>query len=289
MTAPRNPTSAANSAAVPPRVNGSSRPGAAWASPDTAIARCVAVGRTYGTGDRAVVALYDATCAIGARDRVAIIGPSGSGKSTLLHLLAGLETPSVGQIIWPALGGHPRDGAHRVGLVFQAPSLITSMTVMENVELPMMLADTSAADARQRARSALDLLDLDGLRRDLPQELSGGQAQRVVIARGLAARPRLILADEPTSQLDRHTADHVADVLVQVSEEIDAALVVATHDRTIGGRMRTVWPMHDGRLHPAALINANHPPQPSGGGSALDPPAGNPSSTPHHHTDGDHA
>jgi putative ABC transport system ATP-binding protein len=218
------------------------------------------VGKTFGAGDRAVVAVYDVACAVGARDRVAIIGPSGSGKSTLLHLLAGLETPSTGQITWPALGGHPRDRDHQVGLVFQAPTLIPSMTVLENVELPMLLTDTPAGEARQRARSALDLLDLDGLHRDLPQELSGGQAQRVVIARVLAARPRLILADEPTSQLDRNTADHVADVLVQVSDEIDAALVVATHDRAIGGRMRTIWPMHDGRLHPATtalLADAN--------------------------------
>jgi ABC-type lipoprotein export system ATPase subunit len=218
---------------------------------ESAVARCDGVGRTYGTGDRAVVAVYDATCVVSARDRVAIIGPSGSGKSTLLHLLAGLETPSAGQISWPALDGHPRDGAHRVGLVFQAPTLIPSMTVLENVELPMLLTDTPAREASDRARAALDLLDLDGLRRDLPQELSGGQAQRVVIARVLAARPRLILADEPTSQLDRTTADHVADVLIQVSDEIDAALVVATHDHAIGGRMHTIWPMHDGRLHPA--------------------------------------
>ncbi len=218
---------------------------------DSALARCQGVGRTYGTGERAVVAVYDATCVVLARDRVAIMGPSGSGKSTLLHLLAGLETTSTGQISWPGLEGHPRDGAHRVGLVFQAPTLIPSMTVLENVELPMLLTDTPTGEAADRARAALDLLDLDGLRGDLPQELSGGQAQRVVIARVLAARPRLILADEPTSQLDRHTADHVADVLIQVSDEIDAALVVATHDPAIGARMRTAWPMHDGRLHPA--------------------------------------
>lgn len=214
---------------------------------------CVGTGRTYGTGDRAVVAVYDATCAVGARDTIAIMGPSGSGKSTLLHLLAGLEAPSAGQISWPELGGHPRDGAHRVGLVFQVPSLIPSMTVHENVELPMLLADTPADEARQRARSALDVLGLGALHRDLPQQLSGGQAQRVVIARVLAARPRLILADEPTSQLDRRTADHVADVLIQVSDEIGAALVVATHDPAIGGRMSTVWPMHDGRLRRAPI------------------------------------
>ena len=260
MTQPRNPTSRGATATGQTRVNGPDV--SAFADPDTALARCTSAGRTYGTGDRAAVAVYDATCAVAAGDRVAIIGPSGSGKSTLLHLLAGLETPSAGQISWPALGGHPRDGAHRVGLVFQAPSLIPSMTVLENVELPMLLADTPAGEARQRARSALELLDLDILRDDLPQELSGGQAQRVVIARVLAARPKLILADEPTSQLDRHTADHVADVLVRVSDEISAALVVATHDRAIGGRMSTVWPMHDGRLHPAALTASAADPAP---------------------------
>lgn len=270
------------------RNNRSSAP--APAGPGTALARCAGVGRTYGAGDHAVVAVYDATCAVGPRDKVAIIGPSGSGKSTLLHLLAGLETPSAGQISWPDLGGHPRDGAHRVGLVFQAPSLIPSFTVLENVELAMLLADTEAEEARQRAQSALDLLDLGGLHRGLPQELSGGQAQRVVIARVLAARPRLILADEPTSQLDRQTADHVADVLIQVSDEIGAALVVATHDRAIGGRMTTVWPMRDGRLHAAAAsasVANPHPPQPRGTRSTADPSNVNAFPT-EDHTEGGH-
>ncbi len=241
--------------------------------PDTAVARCVGVGRTYGTGERAVVAVYDVTCSVGAHDRVAIMGPSGSGKSTLLHLLTGLDTPTAGRVSWPALGGHPRDGAYRAGLVFQTPSLIPSMTVLENVELPMLLADTVAVEARDRARAALDVLGLDGLRGDLPQELSGGQAQRVVIARVLAARPRLILADEPTSQLDRRTADHVAEVLLQVSDEIDAALVVATHDQAIATRLSTVWLMLDGRLQrgtdgPLAADTAQAPARFSAGTSA---------------------
>ncbi|MEO8716322.1 MAG: ATP-binding cassette domain-containing protein [Acetobacteraceae bacterium] len=226
---------------------------------DRAVARCVGVGRTYGTGERAVVALYDATCCVGPADRIAIMGPSGSGKSTLLHVLAGLETPTAGQVSWPALGGHPRDGAHRVGLIFQTPTLLPSLTVLENVELPMLLADASAGEARERAHSALDLLELESLHKDLPQELSGGQAQRVVIARVLAARPRLILADEPTSQLDRHTAAHVTDVLIQVSDELGAALVIATHDASIGNQLARTWPMGDGRLHPSS-----HPQGPSG-------------------------
>ncbi|MDT4948668.1 MAG: putative transport system ATP-binding protein [Pseudonocardiales bacterium] len=219
-------------------------------SPLTAqvVAHCVDVGRTYGTGERAVVALYGTTCTIEAGDRVAITGPSGSGKSTLLHLLSGLETPTVGTIEWPALGGNPRDGAQRAGLVFQAPSLIPSLSVLENVELPLLFGGAARDDARTRALEALALLSLDGLQNDLPQELSGGQAQRVVIARVLAARPQLILADEPTSKLDRGNAEHVAQVLLDVSEEIDAALVVATHDPAIARRLDHIWPMRDGRL-----------------------------------------
>ena len=233
---------AASSAATTAGNNGASGPH------DRALIRCTDVGRTYGSGPQAVVAVYGATCTVEAGVRIAIIGPSGSGKSTLLHLLAGLETPTVGQVSWPALGGHPSDPG-TAGLVFQSPSLIPSLTVAENVELPLLLDDHTGGEARDRARAALNLLDLDALRDDLPQELSGGQAQRVVIARVLAARPRVILADEPTSKLDRGTADHVADVLVQVADETGAALVVATHDRAIGARLRQVWPMLDGRLH----------------------------------------
>jgi putative ABC transport system ATP-binding protein len=136
-----------------------------------------------------------------------------------------------------------------VGLVFQAPSLIPSLTVLENVELPLLFADCDPDQARSRAADALALLDLETIREDLPQELSGGQAQRAVIARVIAARPRLILADEPTSQLDRDNADHVAEVLLRASDAIGAALVVATHDPTIAGRLRQRWPMQDGRLH----------------------------------------
>jgi ABC-type lipoprotein export system ATPase subunit len=220
--------------------------------PDQPLVSCVDVGRTYGSGERAVVALYGATCVVEAGDRIAIMGPSGSGKSTLLHLLAGLETHSAGEISWPALGASLREASPHIGVVFQAPTLIPSLTVAENVELPLLLVDASPADARERARAALELLALESLHNDLPQELSGGQAQRVVIARVLAARPRLILADEPTSQLDRGTADHVADLLLQVSDEIGAALVVATHDQQIAERLDESWPMHDGRLRACA-------------------------------------
>lgn len=214
---------------------------------DRALVRCLDVGRRYGSGPNTVIAVYSVTCEIAPGDQVAVVGPSGSGKSTLLHLFAGLEVPTAGSIQWPGLGDHPR-AADSVGLVFQTPSLIASMTVRENVELPLLLADTDPQQARSRADQALELLGLADLRDNLPQELSGGQAQRVVIARVLACRPRLILADEPTSQLDRDTADHVAEVLIDVSRDIGAALVVATHDPLISERLPDEWPMRDGKL-----------------------------------------
>jgi putative ABC transport system ATP-binding protein len=214
-----------------------------------ALIRCSDVGRTYGRGDSAVVAVHGASCAVRPGDRIAIMGPSGSGKSTLLHLLAGLESPTVGSISYPGLTATGTPGSpSAIGLVFQAPTLIPSLTVAENVLLPLLLGTDGPPDAAERAHAALALLDIDVLSNDLPQELSGGQAQRVVIARVLASRPQVILADEPTSQLDRATADHVADVLVQVADETGAALVIATHDVAIGSRMRQNWPMDDGRL-----------------------------------------
>ncbi len=208
---------------------------------------CAGAGRTFGARGRPVVALYDTTCTIVADDRIAITGPSGSGKSTLLHLLAGLEEPTVGTVTWPALDRRPHDPGH-VGLVFQAPTLIPSLTVAENVRLPLLLAGHTTATATARAAAALDLLQLEPLGLDLPQQLSGGQAQRVVIARVLASQPLAILADEPTSQLDRATADHVMDVLLQAADEAGAALVVATHDQSVAGRMAQNWPISDGRL-----------------------------------------
>jgi putative ABC transport system ATP-binding protein len=216
---------------------------------DDALIRCTEVGRTYGRGDNAVVAVHGASCNVGPGDRIAIMGPSGSGKSTLLHLLAGLESPTVGSVRYPGLAAAGAAGSpSAIGLVFQAPTLIPSLTVAENVLLPLLLDADGPPDAAERTHAALALLDIDVLSNDLPQELSGGQAQRVVIARVLASRPQVILADEPTSQLDRATADHVADVLVQVADETGAALVIATHDAAIGARMRQKWPMDDGRL-----------------------------------------
>lgn len=205
-------------------------------------------GRTYARGSTSVVALTSATCTIQAGDRIALIGQSGSGKSTLLHLLAGLDAPTSGTIVWPALG--PRDTLRpgKIGVVFQSQSLLAPLTVIENVELPLLLGRVPAQEARKAAGHALDLMRMTDLAEKLPEELSGGQAQRVALARALASRPRLILADEPTGQLDYPTAQHLFDVLLDALASTDTALVIATHDVRIAERMLTTWRMQHGLL-----------------------------------------
>jgi ABC-type lipoprotein export system ATPase subunit len=212
------------------------------------LVRCDDVARTFGTGAAAVVAVRRVTCEIRSGRRVAVTGPSGSGKSTLLHLLAGLDEPTVGRITWPALGGRDALRPGSVGVVFQGPSLLAPLDVLENVALPLILGGAADAEARAAAAAALDRLDLLSLRDKLPEELSGGQAQRVALARALAGRPRLILADEPTGQLDSLNAHLVVDALLRSAEETGAALVVSTHDARIAGRLEEPWRRADGQL-----------------------------------------
>src|SRR5262249_29293115 len=150
------------------------------------LVRCVGVSRTYGLGIAAIDAVLDVTCTLRPGAQVAIVGPSGSGKTTLLHLFAGLDHPTSGEISWPAFGEHPRLRPGPVAVIFQAPSLLAALDVAENVALPVILEGVNEDEARHRALDALTRLALDDLARKLPEELSGGQAQRVAAARALA-------------------------------------------------------------------------------------------------------
>jgi len=205
-------------------------------------------GRTYSHSKSSIVALASATCTVMPGDRIALVGPSGSGKSTLLHLIGGLDTPTSGSLVWPALGARETLRPTKIGLVFQMPSLLAPLTVVENVEIPLLLGPASAEKARAAALAALDRIGLKSLAEKLPEELSGGQAQRVAVARALATQPKLILADEPTGQLDHPTAQHLFDVLLASLEGTDIALVIATHDRTVAERMHKIWQMQYGIL-----------------------------------------
>jgi ABC-type lipoprotein export system ATPase subunit len=214
----------------------------------TALARCLGAGRTYASGAAATVALQPTDCEVHADARIALVGPSGSGKSTLLHLLAGLDAPTVGTVDWPALATLAQLRPGPIAVVFQGPSLLPPLTVLENVGLPLVLDGATDAEAQRRAHEALQLLGLDDLSDKLPEEISGGQAQRVAVARAVAGEPQLILADEPTGQLDRANGASVIDVLLAAADHAQAALVVATHDPTVAARLATRWDAHSGRL-----------------------------------------
>ncbi|MGZ0147743.1 ABC transporter ATP-binding protein [Kribbella sp. WER1] len=209
------------------------------------LVRCTDAARTFGQGDQAVVAVHGCTCEVDPGARIAITGSSGSGKSTLLHLLAGLETPTDGTVEWPESGD---ERSRDIAVVFQGPSLLPALTVQENVGLAAVLTGVSEDEADRRATAAMESVGVAALADQLADTLSGGQAQRVAIARAIALRPRLVLADEPTGQLDADTGAHVLDVLLQAADETGAALVVTTHDPAVADRLDEHWQMHDGRL-----------------------------------------
>lgn len=216
-------------------------------SPPTLV-RAIDVGRAFGDGANAVVAVHDVRCTIQADDRIALMGPSGSGKTTLVHLLAGLDIPTVGTIEWPTIGDRTELRPGPVAVVFQAPSLLPPLDVIENVALPLLLRGADRGTARTQALDALTQVGLADLQSKLPEELSGGQAQRVAIARVLADRPRLILADEPTGQLDRRSGVAVTDALIAAAIHTGAALVVNTHDPAVADRLELRWSMNAGSL-----------------------------------------
>jgi ABC-type lipoprotein export system ATPase subunit len=206
------------------------------------------VSRAYPGDAAPVPALVHVSCQVRAGDRVAILGPSGSGKSTLLHVMGGLEAPTSGHVNWPALGSRERLRPDQIGFVFQAISLLPALTVLENIELSWLLSERDAAGARAAARQAVELFGLATIADKLPEEISGGQAQRAAVGRALVCRPRLILADEPTGQLDHTTAQRVFDELLAAIAGTDTALVIATHDLALANRMDTKWRLRHGTL-----------------------------------------
>ena len=206
-----------------------------------------AVGRRYVQGEVSIAAVVSATFRLRAGDRVALIGPSGCGKSTLLHLMAGLDAPTSGKIEWPALGGADTLRPEKIAMVFQAPSLLEPLTVSENVAVPLLMMER-ARDIDRRVADALATFGLEGLASKMPEELSGGQMQRVAMARAIAGTPKMILADEPTGQLDQSTGHALLDALFAHLGATDTALVIATHDPAVASRMKRVWRMEHGRL-----------------------------------------
>jgi ABC-type lipoprotein export system ATPase subunit len=206
------------------------------------------VSRYYADGRLERPALRHISCNVAAGACIAISGPSGSGKSTLLHIMAGLDRPTSGLVTWPALGQEINLRPDQICLIPQTPSLLPTLTVLENVELCWLLSKGDEAEAGASALRALEKLGLLSIVDRLPEELSGGQLQRVAAARAIVCEPRLILGDEPTGQLDSVTGSRLIEALVDSAANSNAALVVATHDSAVANRMLIQWRITRGKL-----------------------------------------
>jgi ABC-type lipoprotein export system ATPase subunit len=211
--------------------------------------------RTYGDGPAAVHALRGLDLEVGRGELVALVGASGSGKSTLLHLLGAMDRPSSGSVhvAGASLGDLSDADAARfrgetLGFIFQFFNLVPTLSILDNVALPARLAGASAAASRETAQALLGRVELGGRPDARPEELSGGQQQRVAIARALANDPDLVLADEPTGNLDRGTGAAVLDLLQELVDERGLTLIMATHADDAVARARRTIRIEDGRL-----------------------------------------
>jgi putative ABC transport system ATP-binding protein len=222
------------------------------------IVEAMHVTRSFDMPAGPVVAVRDISLTIRPGEYVAVRGPSGCGKSTLLHMLGCVDAPSSGTLLFDGQDVSRLTDAQRsrlrlrqLGFVFQRFFLLPMLTAWENVELPQSEAGVPKEERRRRTRELLEYVGLAGRAEHRPSQLSGGEMQRVAIARALANRPRLLLADEPTGELDGTTGDQIAALLDRVNAD-GTALVIVTHDPALAGRARRVLTLRDGRIETEA-------------------------------------
>jgi putative ABC transport system ATP-binding protein len=222
---------------------------------DESLVRLRGVAKDYKRGSETVHVLHALDLDIPKGDFLALMGPSGSGKSTLLNLIGGIDRPTAGSI---EIAGQRTDSmsegdlgrwrANHVGFVFQMYNLLPVLTAERNVELPLLLTKLSAADRRQRANAALKLVGLSERANHKPRELSGGQEQRVGIARAIVSDPTLLLCDEPTGDLDRKAGDEILDLLQALNQQQGKTIIMVTHDPHAAARAKHVLHLNKGQL-----------------------------------------
>lgn len=220
-----------------------------------AVLSCRNLGKRYEEGPQSVVVLDDLQLELFPGERVAIVGSSGSGKSTLLNMLGGLDTPSSGSV-W--LAGEELSALNEkqrgllrnraLGFVYQFHHLLAEFTALENACMPLLIGKTPISEARQRASELLERVGLGHRLSHKPAELSGGERQRVAIARALVNRPGLVLLDEPTGNLDNHTAQGIQELMRELSSQSQTAFLIVTHDLQLARQMDRVLSLEDGKL-----------------------------------------
>ncbi len=222
---------------------------------NSVILQCQQLTKRYEQGDLNVEVLRGVDLAIHAGERVAIMGASGSGKSTLMHLLGGLEKPTSGSVILDGFDLNKIGGGklgqlrnQSLGFIYQFHHLLGEFTILENVAMPLLIGNKPIKQAQQQAADLLKRVGLGHRIQHKPGELSGGERQRAAVARALINKPKCVLADEPTGNLDSKTADQIYQLMLELNQELQVSFLVVTHDPDLAGRMDHVLHMEDGLI-----------------------------------------
>ena len=222
---------------------------------NTAVITINALIKRFPVGGDFFTALKDVDLTLGTGEFTGLVGPSGSGKTTLLNIIGGLDSPSEGQV--SVLGQSLNDTSHKerallrrkhMGFIFQSYNLLPVYTVFENVELPLILNKIGPEERDKRIAQAIDWVGLSDKRDSRPAMLSGGECQRTAIARAIVHQPELVLADEPTANLDAENSHHIMKILVQLNEELSTSFIFATHDEKIMAYLRRIIHLDDGQI-----------------------------------------
>ena len=226
---------------------------------NAAVLECRGIARRFTEGDSVLEVLSGVDLKIAPAERVAIIGTSGSGKTTLLQILGGLDDPDDGEVF---VGGNAMHGGNEIsrgemrnryiGFVYQFHHLLPEFTAEENVAMPLLIRRLPKSEALNQARELLARVGLGERLTHKPGELSGGERQRAAVARALITKPKLVLADEPTGNLDAGNGEHVLGLMLELNRELNTSLVIVTHDQSIAARMDRILVLEDKRLHESA-------------------------------------